>query len=63
MKPFFKSLLTFVESRKFYVAVIGFVLQLVALYINPLPEWYSPLVALLTAAGVYVTPNATVKEV
>lgn len=54
-----KSVISFVESRKFYAALIGAALQLVALYVQPLPEWYGIVVAFATALGVYVVPNST----
>lgn len=58
MKDFFTPLLSFVTSRKFYVALIGFLLILIPLYIQPVPEWYEPLIAFLTAIGVYAVPNS-----
>lgn len=50
------DLINFAKSRKFYVAVIGFVLGLIQLYM-PDQQWYAPLVAFLTAVGVYAVPN------
>ena len=52
-----KSILSFVESRKFYVALIGLVLQLIPVLIVPTPSWYALVVAAATAVGVYAVPN------
>lgn len=57
MKEFFSSLWVFVQSRKFYVALVGAVLQLIPLLIVPTPEWYGVIVAFFTAIGVYSVPN------
>lgn len=59
MKQFFSSLVTFVESRKFWTAFVGFLLSMIPLYVHELPVWYNALVAFLTAIGVYVVPNAS----
>ena len=52
-----KPILSFVESRKFYVALIGFILVLVQVYYPSLPVWYAPVVSFLTAIGVFSVPN------
>lgn len=57
MKNFFTPLLNFVQSRKFYIALIGFILILVQLYFPTLPVWYAPLVSFLTAIGVFSVTN------
>ena len=57
LKKFFEDIMSVATSRKFYIALIGFALTLVQLYIQPVPDWYGPLVAFLTAAGVYSVPN------
>lgn len=55
-----EDILSFAKSRKFYVAVIGFVLALFNIY-WPGALWYAPLIAALTAAGVFGIPNAVSK--
>ena len=57
MKNFFAPILSFVESKKFYVALIGFILVVVQLYYPTLPMWYAPLVSFLTAIGVFTVSN------
>ena len=57
MKNFFAPILSFIESRKFYVALLGFALVLVQLYFPTLPIWYAPLVTFLTAIGVFSLEN------
>ena len=57
MKNFFTPLLSFVQSKKFYVALLGFALVLVQLYFPTLPVWYAPLVTFLTAIGVFSVTN------
>lgn len=56
-KQFIEEIVTFATSRKFYVALVGAVLQLIPLFIQPQPEWYGVLVAFFTAIGVYSVPN------
>ena len=57
MQNYYSSVIRFVESRKFYVALIGFILILVQIYYPELPAWYAPVVSFLTALGVYSAPN------
>ena len=57
LKLFIESIVNFATSRKFYVALIGAVLQLIPLFVQPQPEWYGVLVAFFTAIGVYSVPN------
>lgn len=58
LKKFFEAIVDFATSRKFYVALIGALLQLIPIFIEPQPEWYGVLVAFFTAIGVYSIPNA-----
>lgn len=46
------------KYRKFIVALVGFAVVLAGQYFgtNP-PAWFAPAVALLSALGVYATPN------
>lgn len=57
IKLFLESIVSFTTSRKFYVALIGALLQLIPLFIDPQPEWYGIAVAFFTAIGVYSVPN------
>jgi len=57
LKRFLEAVVDFATSRKFYVALIGAVLQLIPIFIQPQPEWYGVLVAFFTAVGVYTIPN------
>lgn len=46
------------KYRKAIVAIVGFaVLTVSAVFGNSPPDWFSPLVGLLTALGVYQLPN------
>lgn len=59
IKAFLEAIVNFATSRKFYVALIGAVLQLIPLLIVPTPEWYGIVVAFFTAIGVYSVSNKT----
>ncbi len=45
------------KYRKFIVAVIGFAVSVASVYFTD-TTWLPPLVAFLTAIGVYQVPNA-----
>lgn len=57
IKRFFEAIVDFTTSRKFYVALIGAALQLIPIFIQPVPEWYGVVLAFFTAIGVYSIPN------
>ena len=59
LQKFFSDILDFATSRKFYVALVGAVLQAIPLFFapEPAPEWYHILVAFFTAIGIYSVPN------
>lgn len=57
VSKFLEAVLDFATSRKFYVALVGAVLQAIPIFFVPTPEWYHILVAFFTAIGVYTVPN------
>lgn len=57
LQKFFEDIVDFATSRKFYVALVGAVLQAIPVFVQPLPEWYAIAVAFFTAIGIYSVPN------
>lgn len=48
--------MNFVETRKFWTALAGGAVTFISIAFNS-PEWLSGVTLLLTALGVYQTPN------
>lgn len=50
---------TFRTAAKFWTGLLGAVLVAVVAVLDDPPQWLSVAVAVLTAIGVYLVPNAT----